>query len=82
MRRSLVVPALAALAIGGWPQDGRASHPRLLLTAGDVASVTAAMGESPGFMRSLERTRARVDLYFASEPDVPAPIDAGGGYSH
>lgn len=82
MRRSLAVPALAALAIGGWPQDGRASHPRLLLTAGDVASITAAMGESPGFMRSLDRTRARVDRYFASQPDVPAPADAGGGYSH
>ena len=82
MRLSLIVPAVAALAIGGWPQDGRTSHPRLLLTAGDVANITATMQESPGFIRSLDRTRARVDGYFASEPDVPAPIDAGGGYSH
>ena len=82
MRRSLIVPALAILAIGGWPQQGQASHPRLLLTAGDVANITGEMDESPGFMRSLERTRARVDRYFASQPDVPAPTDAGGGYSH
>ena len=82
MRRPFVVLALAALAIGGWPQDGRTSHPRLLLTAGDVANITGAMHESPSFMRSLERTRERVDRYFASEPDVPAPTDAGGGYSH
>ena len=82
IRKPFVVLAVAALALGGWPQDGRTSHPRLLLTAGDVANITATMQESPGFMRSLERTRARVDRYFASGPDVPAPTDAGGGYSH
>ncbi|MCY4255447.1 MAG: alginate lyase family protein [Gammaproteobacteria bacterium] len=82
MRRLFIVPILTALAVGGWPQDGRASHPRLLLTAGDVANITATMHESPGFMRSLARTRTRVDRYFASDPDVPAPMDAGGGYSH
>ncbi|MYH32232.1 MAG: alginate lyase family protein [Gammaproteobacteria bacterium] len=82
MRKPFVVLAVAALALGGWPQDGRTSHPRLLLTAGDVANITATMQESPGFMRSLELTRARVDRYFASGPDVPAPTDAGGGYSH
>lgn len=82
MRLSLVVPALAALAIGSWPQDGLTSHPSLLLTAADVADIAATMQESPGFMRSLERTRARVDRYFAAEPEVPAPTDAGGGYSH
>lgn len=81
-RRPFVVLALAALAIGGWPQDGRTSHPRLLLTAQDVADINGGMGESPAFQRSLDRTRARVDRYFASPPDVPAPTDAGGGYSH
>jgi len=82
MRNTFAVLALAAFVIGGWPQESRASHPRLLLTAGDVASITGTMGESPSFMRSLDRTRARVDRYFASPPDVPAPTDAGGGYSH
>lgn len=88
MRRSPIVPALAILvilailAIGGWPRQGQASHPRLLLTAADVANITGEMHESPGFMRSLDRTRSRVDRYFASRPDVPAPTDAGGGYSH
>lgn len=82
MRRFLFVMTLAVAVIGGWPQDGRASHPRLLLTAGDVAGIRAAIVESPGFRRSLDRTQARVDGYFASPPDVPAPTDAGGGYSH
>lgn len=82
MRRFPLVMALAVAVIGGWPQDGRASHPRLLLTAGDVADIRAAIGESPGFRRSLDRTQARVDGYFSSPPDVPAPTDAGGGYSH
>lgn len=82
MRRFLCVMALAAAVIGGWPQDVRASHPRLLLTAGDVASIRGAIGESPGFQRSLDLTQGRVDGHFASPPDVPAPTDAGGGYSH
>ena len=82
MRRVLIVPALAALAFGGWCQEGGASHPRLLLTAQDVERITGAIHESPSFMRSLNLTRARIDRYFASQPDVPEPTDAGGGYSH
>ncbi len=82
MRKPFAVLALAACVIGGWPQEVGASHPRLLLTAEDVAVIAGTMGESPSFMRSLDRTRARVDRYFASPPDVPVPTDAGGGYSH
>ena len=82
MRRFPLVMALAVTVFGGWPQDVRASHPRLLLTAGDVAGIRSAIGESPGFQRSLDLTRARVDDHFASPPDVPTPTDAGGGYSH
>ena len=82
MRRYLIVPALMALAIGGWSPEARASHPRLLLTAQNVADINGGIGESPAFQRSLDRTRARVDRYFASPPDVPEPTDAGGGYSH
>lgn len=82
MRRPLIVLALIVLAIGGWSPEGRASHPRLLLTAQDVANINGGIGESPAFQRSLDRTRERVDRYFASPPDVPAPTDAGGGYSH
>ena len=68
--------------MGGLPAEGRAAHPRLLLTAEDVASIRTGIGQSPAFQRSLDRTTARVDRYFASPPDVPAPTDAGGGYSH
>ena len=82
MRKALLLAAFAAFVLGGWPGESRASHPRLLLTAEDAARIAAGMEESPGFMRSLEVARARVDGYFASEPDVPPPTDAGGGYSH
>ena len=82
IRKALLLAAIAAFVLGGWPGESRASHPRLLLTAEDAAHIAAGMEESPGFMRSLESARARVDGYFATEPDVPPPTDAGGGYSH
>ena len=82
MRQSILILFLSMVLIGGWPAESMASHPRLLLTAEEVANITQTIGESPGFKRSLNQTQAGVDGYFASSPDVPAPTDAGGGYSH
>ncbi len=81
-RTVLTLAALVAAAMGIWPPESRASHPRLLLTAADVANIRRNISESPAFQQSLERARVRVDRYFAFPPDVPAPVDAGGGYSH
>lgn len=58
------------------------THPRLLLTPDDAAAIRAGIDEAPGFARSLESTKEKVDRYFLSTPDVPVPADAGGGYTH
>ena len=58
------------------------AHPRLLLSAQDANHVRQTLDSSPGFTRSLNAARARVDRYFAEAPDVPRPTDAGGGYTH
>ncbi len=77
-----LVLAAALVLAGGWPAQGAASHPRLLLTAADVARIKASIDESPGFLRALDQARLRVDRYFAAPPEAPPPTDAGGGYSH
>ncbi|MGI9323006.1 MAG: heparinase II/III domain-containing protein [Pseudomonadales bacterium] len=59
-----------------------AEHPRLLLTPADVKEIRRSLSSSPGFAKSLAATRARIDDYFVKTPDVPAPKDAGGGYTH
>ena len=84
MGRRFILATLAVVAAAalGAPAAHAASHPRLLLTATDVAHIRDRIGESPAFQRSLEQARARTDRYFAAPPDVPAPVDAGGGYSH
>ena len=71
---------LAALILcsPGFP----AEHPGLLLTPEDVEFIRQYRQESPGFSRALEETRTELDDYFEAAPDVPAPVDPGGGYSH
>lgn len=57
-------------------------HPRLLLTPADVQLIRSELDPASGFGQSLETTKARVDRYFESTPDVPVPVDPGGGYTH
>lgn len=72
---ALVLAAGIALA-----SDGQ--HPRLLLSPAQAAYIRASSDASPGFAASLAATRAEVDTYFRTPPDVPVPKDPGGGYSH
>jgi len=72
-----LVVLLAATAYAAKPV-----HPRLLLTPADVQLIRSEVDPASGFGRSLAATRARVDRYFESTPDVPVPVDPGGGYSH
>ena len=74
----LVVMVSIASAAGAFSP----MHPRLLLSAQDAEHIRQAVGSSPGFTRSLNAAKARVDRYFVEPPDVPRPIDAGGGYTH
>ncbi len=59
-----------------------AEGPKLLLTSADVEFIQRFQHESPTFTQVLAQTRAELEEYFQTAPDVPAPVDAGGGYSH
>ena len=59
-----------------------AEQPTLLLSPEDAEFIRQSRHESPAFSRQIEETKAGVDLYFKTEPDLPPPLDAGGGYSH
>ncbi|MXZ33143.1 MAG: hypothetical protein F4Z20_07345, partial [Gammaproteobacteria bacterium] len=59
-----------------------AERPGLLLSPADVEFIRQFRHESPAFSRVLEETATELDLYFETAPDVPEPVDAGGGYSH
>ncbi len=76
------ITAIIALLWLGPALAADSGHPRLLLSSSDAEHIASASESSPGFARSLEATRARVDAYFALTPDVPLPKDAGGGYTH
>ncbi len=56
--------------------------PRLLLSPADVALIRTELDPASGFGRSLAATQSKVDRYFESTPDVPVPVDPGGGYTH
>ena len=58
------------------------ADPRLLLSPDDVALIRAELDPASSFGRSVAETRAKVDAYFESTPDVPVPKDPGGGYTH
>ena len=59
-----------------------ADHPRLLLTAGDIRAHGDEWQSVPKFAASLQRIEARMRAHFASPPEVPVPVDPGGGYTH
>lgn len=83
MRQRIVIAILGLLMLmpALSSADSPASHPRLLLTRADVAQLTGS-ALSPTFQRALDRVRARVDQGLDRLPDVPIPVDAGGGYTH
>lgn len=58
------------------------AHPRLLLTPADVQLIRSKLDPASAFGQSLAATKARVGAYFESTPDVPVPVDPGGGYTH
>ena len=65
-----------------WAAVATADHPRLLLEPADVSFIANSLDESPGFARSLDAKRAELDELFRGTPDVPVPVDPGGGYTH
>ena len=73
---------LAVVAMSGWAASASADHPRLLLTPADAQLIAESLDESPGYARVLRTKQAEIDRYFQSAPDVPVPVDPGGGYTH
>ena len=57
-------------------------HPRLLLGAGEAPALREESRKSPLFAAAVSRTAARLEPHLAQLPAVPAPRDAGGGYTH
>ncbi|MYA66548.1 MAG: alginate lyase family protein [Gammaproteobacteria bacterium] len=72
----------AAATLVLWTPGYSAERPGLLLSPADVEFIRQFRHESPAFSRVLEETATELDLYFETAPDVPEPVDAGGGYSH
>lgn len=72
----------AAATLVLWTPGYSAERPGLLLSPADVEFIKQFRHESPAFSRVLDETAAELDLYFETAPDVPEPVDAGGGYSH
>jgi len=65
-----------------WAHLSSAAHPGLLLVPEDVALIRQSLDQSPSFAADLQAARRELERYFATFPDVPPPVDAGGGYSH
>jgi len=57
-------------------------RPRLLISNDDVALVSASGPAPPLFATALAAARAQIEPWLDDLPDVPVPVDAGGGYTH
>ena len=57
-------------------------HPRLLLGAGEAEALRQDWPTSPLFAGAVARAQDRARPHLANLPAVPAPRDAGGGYTH
>ncbi|MEM8997849.1 MAG: alginate lyase family protein, partial [Acidobacteriota bacterium] len=55
---------------------------RLLNSTEEMRALVGSWPASPLFSGVIERLRGRVESAMRSFPDVPAPRDAGGGYTH
>ena len=52
------------------------------LVSGSSGKASEGMNISVSFAKQLAARQAELDAYFQQAPDVPAPVDAGGGYTH
>jgi hypothetical protein len=82
MRRDAKICLALTVLLAATAYAAEPVHPRLLLRPADVQLVRSELDPASGFGRSLATTKARVDRYFESTPDVPVPVDPGGGYTH
>jgi len=57
-------------------------RPRLLMSAADVSLIAESETLPASFAAALESARSKVDAYLDELPDIPVPVDPGGGYTH
>ena len=82
MSARLFIGVLLAVLIAVPACEAESSHPRLLLSAEDVALISRASPLPSGFDKALRQAKRDADRYLETLPDVPVPKDAGGGYTH
>ena len=73
---------VAALAVFGGGESWAGEHPRLLLVADEIRELKDQWQQSTLFSAAVDRAKSRIDALVTNPPDVPAPKDPGGGYSH
>jgi hypothetical protein len=78
----LFIGVLLAVLIAIPACEAESSHPRLLLSAEDVALISHTSPLPSGFDKAVQQAKKDVNRYLEALPDVPVPKDAGGGYTH
>ncbi len=78
--RALFAFVLVLVCVPVCAQEGE--QPRLLMSSQDAAAIRAAETMPSMFADVLESAREAVAPHLARLPDIPAPADAGGGYTH
>ena len=82
LRGALLAAFLVATTTASMASFAGEPRPRLLLTRADLEQMTSAVPMPQAFSAAIERAGRRVGPYLGSQPDVPVPEHAGGGYSH
>ena len=82
MRPSRLTLLVLTLVLAMPAYAAQAERPRLFLSAEDVELINATEPQPSSFSVAVERARARVGRYLDEIPDVPLPVDPGGGYTH
>lgn len=82
MRTSLLGIVACSALLPVTVQASDSAHPTLLMSPQSVERIRNELEPGSGFAQSLAATRAQTDRYFMSPPDVPVPVDPGGGYTH
>lgn len=62
--------------------SGAPEHPRLLLVRSEQKTSELFEEKPLLFATAIERVKERIDPLLKEPPDVPKPIDPGGGYTH
>lgn len=74
----VIILGVLAVPVSAFDQE----RPRLLMSAADVALIKSTDPLPPSWSTAVAEARGRVDPFLEELPDIPVPLDAGGGYSH